>query len=196
MLDLGQHDGANAGATDEPQVGVEPGSSGVVDAHQHALADIRLSVEPRADIFTRQRLVVRRNGVLEIDDDRVGAGRKRLAEAIRAIAGNEEIAERRFHGNAFMRRFSCKVHTACAARSSAISGSEQPSSARMASVCSPSAGTGSMRADASSATWDEPGGSNAGMEPAGDPTSRHAFRARNCASSQTSCMSLTRALAI
>ena len=46
-----------------------------------------------------------------------------------------------------MRRFSENTQTACAARRSAISGTEQPSSARMVSVCAPSAGTGSMRAD-------------------------------------------------
>ena len=73
MLDLRQHDAANAAAADERQVGVEPGRSGVVDAHQHALADIRLSVEPGADVFAGQRFVARHDGVLEIDDDRVGA---------------------------------------------------------------------------------------------------------------------------
>ena len=55
-----------------PKSASNQGRAGIVDAHQHALADIRVSVKPRADVFARQRLVVRGNGVLEIDDDRVG----------------------------------------------------------------------------------------------------------------------------
>ncbi len=63
----------------------------------------------------------------------------------------------------------------------------------IASVCAPSAGTGSMRGSPSS---HDPGGSSAGTRPADVSTSRQRLRARSCGCSQTSCIVLTRALAI
>ena len=59
-------------------------------------------------------------------------------------------------------------------------------------MCSPSAGTGSMRGPSSQV----PGGSIAGSVPAGEPTSRQRSRAFSCGCSHTSCIVLTRALAI
>src|SRR5690606_22301186 len=60
------------------------------------------------------------------------------------------------------------------ARSSAIADSDQPSSCRMASVCSPRAGIGSMRAVK---LLCDPGGSKAGTGPSGVATSVQRWRA-------------------
>jgi hypothetical protein len=47
--------------------------------------------QPFTDGGTRFVLFGGRNGIFQIDDDRVGARRHRLVETVRTIAGNEKI---------------------------------------------------------------------------------------------------------
>ena len=139
--------------------------------------------QPLRDRVARRGLGRRRDRVLEVEHDRVGAAGQRLGEALGPVAGHEQVGARQ----------ACHAQTA--------SGGAQRRDARprrsrarrrIASVCSPSAGTGSMRG----AFVPGAGGSSAGSGPAGEPTSRQRPRAFSCGCSHTSCIVLTRALAI
>ncbi len=51
-------------------------------------------IEPGGQLDARPLLGVGRDGILEIDDDGVGAARQRLGEALRAVGRNEEVGAR------------------------------------------------------------------------------------------------------
>ena len=73
-----------------------------------------------------------RDGVFQVQHHGVRAAGQGLVEAFGPVAGNEQVAAEGLHRGAQM---------AWAARRAAMASTSTPSSARMASVCRPSAGT-------------------------------------------------------
>jgi len=74
---------------------VVPGRRHGIDTYEN-VARV-LAPEPAHEIFTCDNFGVRRHGVFQINDDAVGAGRKRLAESFRPVSRHEEEAALRGH---------------------------------------------------------------------------------------------------
>ena len=68
-----------------------------VDAHEERPVALLAAVDEARDQRPRVGLLRRRDGILEVEDERVGAGRGRLRELARGIAGDEQ-ERAQFHG--------------------------------------------------------------------------------------------------
>ena len=164
---------ANAGAPDEAQVGVEQWRAASL-MRTSTRSPILRAAPSHAAMASRERVLVVRRRPRPRDRGRsLGARSQGLVEALRPIAGNEQIGEGRVQGLTVIDRLHGGRHTACAARSSAISALVSRASARIASVCSPSAGTGSMRGIA--LLPKSLAAASAGIGPAGDVDLAPAF---------------------
>src|ERR1700733_1569552 len=82
---------------DYVEIGIDQAGRQAVDAHDQIwpLGGGESLVEKSRRAFPCLRLSVKRNRVLEVDDQRVGAARHRLVELLRTISGDEQ---KRAHG--------------------------------------------------------------------------------------------------
>ena len=89
---LRQHDGVGAGGHDCVEIGVGEAGLKSVDADQQARAGggfDGVGDESRCAL-SRRGLACRRDRILQIDDDRVGAARHRLVELVAAVGRHEK----------------------------------------------------------------------------------------------------------
>jgi hypothetical protein len=86
VLGLRQHDSDAGMPHDEGDVGRVPRRAGGVDPHD----DGRAGGKGGREAVTGRILGPGRDGVLEVDDDGIGAARRCLGEALRPVGGNEE----------------------------------------------------------------------------------------------------------
>jgi hypothetical protein len=94
-LDLGQQDGVGAAAGDGREVLVAPGRIERVDAHDQFALAVAAGLDGRDHLLARQRLGVGRDGVLEVEDQRIGRQAARLLERARVGAGHVEYGTAR-----------------------------------------------------------------------------------------------------
>jgi len=92
---LGQHEVREAGFAQQLQVAGEGAGLGIVDTHHGALAiGGRGLPRPLRDRFARLALGRRRDGILEVQHDRIGTAGQRLGKTLGAIARHEKIGAR------------------------------------------------------------------------------------------------------
>ena len=85
VFGLGHH-GRRPGFGDQLEIRVIPRGVATIDPHHGGVT----GAQPDAQMFTSVVFLRRSNGVLEVDDDHVGAGGRRLVEAVRAVTGHEQ----------------------------------------------------------------------------------------------------------
>ena len=91
---LGQHDRSHAGRADQHEIVLEPCGGLVVDANQDLGYAFVLGNVPVANGIARDRLVVRRDGILQIENHGVGTAVERIAEPVGPVAWYEEVRRR------------------------------------------------------------------------------------------------------
>ena len=89
-LDLGQEHAIDRHLGRGDEVGVAPGARQRIDAQQRLALAIATLAQRGGDGVARARLGVGRDGILEIEDQRIGRQRARLLQRARVGAGHIE----------------------------------------------------------------------------------------------------------
>ena len=91
---LGQHDRAHTGRTEDHEIVFEPCGSLVVNANHHLSYAFVLRHIPIANGIAGGGLVLRSDGILQIEHHRIGTGVERTIKPVGPIAWYEEVGRR------------------------------------------------------------------------------------------------------
>ena len=110
-LGLRQHDGVGSRLHNGIEIGIDEAGREPVDAHaeERAFGFARGRLEESRRACARLPLAVRRNRVLEVDDDGVGAAGERLVELLATVGRREQ---KRAHQRGRIRIRACRRHSA------------------------------------------------------------------------------------